>query len=112
MRDMMRMAQVLVAVLATLLSAVPEMRGLQGLRVGEIELFEPAERPQTQEAGALAARATEDAEEFFGNDAPDARIRGVRLALLDGADLRGCADSWFAPKRPGCAHPPTGPPTV
>lgn len=98
--------------LAVLVTAVPDMRGLHGFRWSEVELMEPAERQAPQETAAPLARALEDAEEFFGNDAPDARIRSVRLALSDGAELRRCADPLAASPRHGCAHPPTGPPTV
>lgn len=112
LREKVRLAQVLLALLATLFSAVPDVRGLHGFRVGEVELLEPAERQQTQESASPLARTAEEVEEFFGDGGPDARIRGVRLALSDGAHLRRCAQSWSPTWRSGCAHPPTGPPAV
>ena len=111
-RNKLRLAQALMGLLAVLVTGVPDMRGLHGFRLGEVELMEPAERQAPQETAAPLARASEDAEEFFGNDAPDARIRNVRLSLSDGAPLRGCAVLRAASGRHGCANPPTGPPTV
>jgi hypothetical protein len=112
LRDKLRLAQVLVVLFATLLSAVPDLRGLHGLRFGEVELAGPAERQQTQESSLFLSRTIEDAEEFFGNDSPDAHIRGVRLFLSQDSNLRRCANSWSPARRSGCAHPATGPPTA
>jgi hypothetical protein len=112
LRDKLRLTQVLVALIATLLSAVPDLRGLQGFRFGEVELAGPAERQHTQESSLLLSRTIEDAEEFFGNDEPDAHIRGVRLSLAQDLKLRGSAASWSPPRLSGCAHPATGPPTA
>jgi hypothetical protein len=112
LRNKLRFAQVLVALLATLVSAVPDLRGIHGFKVAEIELFEPAERQATQETAAPLLRTSEDVEEFFGDGAPDARIRAMRLALSTGEHLRRCSESWSPFKRHVCANPPTGPPAV
>ncbi len=112
LRNKLRLAQVLVALLTTLACAVPDLRGVHGYRIGEVEILGPAERQTTQESVAPIARTIEEVEEFFGDSGPDARIRGVRLALPDGSQLRRCAQSWTHSRRLGCAHPPTGPPTA
>jgi hypothetical protein len=112
LREKLRLGQVLLALFAMLFTSVPDLRGLHGFRIGEVELLEPAERQQTQESASPVARTFEDLEEFFGDGGPDARIRAVILALSDGAQLRRCAQSWSPTWRSGCAHPPTGPPAV
>lgn len=111
-RKKLRLAQVLVALLAMLVSAVPDLRGVHGYRSGEIALLEPAESQEARETAAPQARTTEDIEEFLGNDAPGARTSGFILALSDEDHLRRCAPSWTPARRHSCAHPPTGPPTV
>ena len=112
LRDKLRLAQVFLALFATLLSAVPEMKGLHGFKIAEIELLEPIEKQATEESAAPKHRISEDIEESVVNGAPDARIRGFSLALSDGAHLRRCAESWTPLKRTAYAHPPTGPPAV
>jgi hypothetical protein len=111
LRHKLRLAQVLLALLATLVSAVPDLRGLHGFR-GEIALLEPIEKQDAQESVAPQARTTEDIEEFLGNDAPAAHIRGFRLALSDSAQLPRCSQSSTPGRRHICAHPPTGPPAA
>ncbi|MDP2357095.1 MAG: hypothetical protein Q8M31_13685 [Beijerinckiaceae bacterium] len=112
LRNKLRLAQVLVALLTTLACAIPDLRGVHGYRSGEVAIFEPAERQVTQENATLIARTLEDAEEFFGDGAPAGRIKGVRLALTDGSYLLRGAQSWTQSRRLACAHLPTGPPTA
>ena len=100
------------ALIAILAAGLPDLRGLHGLRLSEIELFEPAERAPVEESASPLARTSEDAEEFFSDGAPDARIKGVRLALSNSAHLRRCANSVALTKRQDCAHLPTGPPAA
>ncbi|MBX9758096.1 MAG: hypothetical protein K2Y29_04910 [Beijerinckiaceae bacterium] len=110
LRNKLRLAQVFVALLAMLVSAVPDLRGVAGYRSGEIALLEPLEKQEARESVAPQTRAIEDVEEFLGHDAPGARSAGFDLALSDGAHLRRCAQSWTPSRRHSCAHPPTGPP--
>ena len=112
MCDKLRFAQVFLALLATLLSVVPEMRGLNGFKIAEIELLEPVEKQETQESFAPKLRISENIEDSVVSGAPDALIRGLSLALSDSAHLRRCAESWTPSKRTAGAHPPTGPPAV
>lgn len=112
LRNKLRFAQVFVALLAMLVSAVPDLRGVTGYRSGEIALLEPLEKQEARESVAPQARAIEDIEEFLGDNTPGSRSAGFDLALSDGAHLRQCAPSWTPLRRHACAHPPTGPPAA
>lgn len=108
----LRVTQALAALLALFGSAIADLRGPYGFGTSEIGLVGPAQSHETNEKFTALARASEEAEEYFGDDASDRR--GDRHNRRSAGAQTGVtpAGLWLAPARGGRAHPPTGPPAV